>query len=302
MADNIISINGIDLWYETIGDPNHSPILLMMGNSSQGILWPDEFCQQLTRHNRYIIRFDYRDTGLSSCIDYDKHPYNLFDLVNDSIGLLDALKIQKTHIVGLSMGGALAQLLAVYHKDRVLSITSIMSSPDLSIKNDAFKGKNVTNAILPAPNPAFIKGVIELNKTEPKNIQEKIQQQVGNWRLSNGNKAPFDETYWYHLIEKALSREATNPTAKNLKFANLGNHSKAQAATSEPNLDMLKKITTPTLIIHGKQDPIFPPAHAEAIANSVANAKLLLIDEMGHALNPIYFNEIVSAIINHTRE
>lgn len=109
MLGNIISVNGINLWYETFGEQKNPAILLMMGNSAQGIMWPDEFCQQLAKHNRYIIRFDYRDTGLSSCIDYDTHPYNLFDLGNDALGLLDALNIQKAHIVGLSMGGALAQ-------------------------------------------------------------------------------------------------------------------------------------------------------------------------------------------------
>lgn len=302
MPNDIITVNGLKLWYETFGKKTDPAILLMMGNSAQGIMWTDDFCKQLASQNRFIIRYDYRDTGLSSCINYDNHPYSLYDLMSDAIGLLDVLEIQKAHFVGLSMGGALAQLMAIYHSERVLSITCMMSSPDLSVKNDAFKGKDTSKALLPPPKPDFVQAVIALNSVAPKTRQEKITQQVANWRLANGDQALFDEFYWNNLIEKAISREELNPTAANLQFANHGNHSKAQSATPEPNLAMLKRINVPMLIIHGKADPIFPPAHAEVTANEVPDAKLLVIDKMGHALSPQFFHQITQAIISHTLE
>ena len=200
------------------------------------------------------------------------------------------------------MGGTIAQLLAIHHPKRVLTITSLMSSPDLSIKNDAFSGKDTSKAKLPPPQTDFIAAVLALNKTEPKTKQEKIQQIVGNWRLANGGKALFNEEYWFRITEEAMTREEANPEAKNLKFANHGNHSKAQMATSEPNLSTLKLIKVPTLVIHGSEDPIFLPKHAEAIAELVPKAKLLLIEGMGHALNPSYFKEITGAIIEHIQQ
>src|SRR5436190_18271757 len=135
MTGQIVKINAINLWHEQFGNPQHPTIVLMMGNSAQGIMWTDEFCERLIAQQFHVIRFDYRDTGLSTCIDYEINPYHLVDLMEDVISLLDALKIQHAHFVGLSMGGAIALLLAVYHAERVLTITSMMSSPELSIKN-----------------------------------------------------------------------------------------------------------------------------------------------------------------------
>ena len=300
MNNNILTVNGINLWYESFGDKKVPAILLIMGNSAQGIMWPEDFCQSLAEKKRYVIRFDNRDTGLSTCIDYNKDPYDLFDLAKDALGLLDALQINKVHIVGLSMGGSIAQLLAIHHADRILSITSMMSSPDLSVKNDAFQGKDTTNAKLPPPKKEFVAAVIDLNKTQPESRQEKIKTVVANWRLANGTKAQFDESYWQQLIETAMQREESNPDAKNLKFANQSNHSKAQMATTEPNLNTLKLISVPTLVIHGSEDPVFPPPHAVTVADTVPNGKLLLIDNMGHALNPIFFEKIITAIVAHT--
>ena len=300
MTGKIISVNNIKIWYETFGHKHDPAILLIMGNSAQGIMWTDDFCEKIAAGKRYVIRFDNRDTGLSTCFDFGKNPYDLFDLAKDALSLLDALEIKKAHIVGLSMGGSIAQLLAIYHADRILSITSMMSSPDLSIKNDAFLGKDTSQATLPPPKKEFVEAVIALNKIKPESRQEKIKQIVGNWRLANGEKAIFDEDDWLHMIENAMTREESNPDARNVKFANHSNHSKAQIATTEPNLNTLKLISTPTLVIHGTEDPIFPPAHAKAVANSVINGKLLLIDKMGHALNPIFFDQIIDAIIDHT--
>jgi pimeloyl-ACP methyl ester carboxylesterase len=302
MSGHLISLNKIKLWYETFGNPEDSPLLLIMGNSAQGVMWPDTFCEKLAAQKHYVLRFDHRDTGLSSCVDFNENPYDLFDLTQDILGLMDKLQIKKAHLVGLSMGGSLAQLLAAHFPSRVLSLTLLMTSPDLSVKNDAFMGKDTSQAALPPPKKEFVSAVIELNKKIPASKSEQVKQLVENWRLANGGKAAFDEVYWLSLVELAFSRQEFNPEARNLKFANHGNHSKAQMATAEPNLTTLKLISSPTLIIHGLEDPIFPPAHAEALAQSISNSKLLLIAQMGHALNPLFFEELISAINDHTSE
>src|SRR3990167_627034 len=272
----LASINDVNISYETFGSKTDPAIFLLMGNSAQGMMWDDAFCQKLAGSKHFIVRFDYRDTGLSSCIDYDKQPYNLTDLTNDVLALMDELCIQKSHFVGLSMGGAIVQLLALHHQSRILTITLMMTSPDLSIKNNAFKGIAATHSVLSPPSTEFVNKAIEINKIPAKTHQDKIKQIVENWRLANGTKAPFDEAYWVKLVEKAMERESKNPAAKDLKFANLGNHSKAQMASAEPNLKVIKNISVPCLIIHGKEDPIFPVDHAEALAENIKNSKLVL--------------------------
>lgn len=298
----VVAVNNIKLCYEVFGSSSNPALLLIMGNSAQGMMWPDDFCQKLAAEERFVIRFDNRDTGLSSCFDFNKKPYDLFDMANDAIGLLAVLNIPKAHIVGLSMGGSIAQLLAIYHKDKVLSITSMMSSPDLSVKNDAFSGKDTSKAVLPPPDNEFVQAVIQLNSVKADTRAGKIKQIVENWRLANGKLAAFDEDYWLDLIEAAMTREEANDEAKHLQFANHSNHSKAQMATKEPNLETLKLITVPTLVIHGTEDPIFPPAHARAVSEVVPDAEILLIEKMGHALNPVFFDRIIDTIVEHTAE
>lgn len=299
MSEHYLLINNINLCYETFGNQANAAIFLLMGNSAQSIMWDDRFCQKLADSNYFIVRFDYRDTGLSSCIDYDKNPYTLTDLTNDVLGLMDKLSIVKAHFVGLSMGGSIAQLLGIYHSERVLSLALMMSSPDLSIKNNAFHGVIEHDSPLSAPSSDFIQQVLELNQVQTKTNEDKIKQITANWKLANGSKALFDEHYWLALVEKAMIREARNIEACDLKFANLGNHSKAQMASPEPNLLVMDKIMVPCLIIHGKEDPIFPVDHAQFLAENIENSRLVLIDKMGHALNPVFFNQIIDELLLH---
>ncbi|KTC68321.1 alpha/beta hydrolase [Legionella birminghamensis] len=301
MLDSIkfITVKSIKIAYETFGDPSHPAVVLLMGNSAQGLMWDESFCRQLAANRYFVIRFDYRDTGLSTCLDYDSHPYNLDDLTQDVLALMDQLSIERAHFIGLSMGGAIAQLLALYHLPRVLTISLMMTSPDLSVKNNAFKGIRSSHAMLPPPSADFIQQVIEINKCPAANDAEKLQQLIDNWRLANGGKAPFDDSYWRNLLGETMKREAANPTARDLKFANLGNHSKAQMASPEPNLEVIRKIDCPCLIIHGEEDPIFPVEHAKALEDGIRNSRFHLIKTMGHALNPCFFEEMISAIHGH---
>lgn len=115
----IAKANNIDIWYETFGNINDEPLLLIMGGCCQGILWPTEFCKQLAASGFYVIRYDHRDTGLSTYFDYEKHPYDIRDLTEDAIGLIDYLKIKKCHAVGLSMGGPISELLSIKYPSKL---------------------------------------------------------------------------------------------------------------------------------------------------------------------------------------
>ena len=129
MSEGKVRANGIDIWYETFGDPRLPTVLLIAGAFSQALLWAPEFCQGLVDGGRHVVWYDNRDIGLSEWMD---EPYTLEDMADDAVGLLDALGIDAAHMVGASMGGMIAQLVATRYPERTLSLTSIMSSPGMN--------------------------------------------------------------------------------------------------------------------------------------------------------------------------
>lgn len=294
----IVALKEVSLWCETFGRPNDPAVLLMMGNGCDATMWPDDFCRALAEHALYVVRFDQRDTGLSSSFDFASQPYTLMDMVQDAIGLLDALHVSKAHIVGYSTGGLIAQLLAIHYAGRVSSLILMMTSLDLTIKNDAFLGLDLSHAKLPPPKPEFIQGILQLKERPiPKNLEEKAAFLVENFHLANGSKAPFDGPYFKRLFTQSLSR-----TEGSLRLTgHESNHALATSATPVIQEQEFTQIQAPTLVINGAEDPIFPPAHAQALARAIHGAKQLQIEAMGHVLNPVFFDQIVKAIANHIR-
>lgn len=293
--NKVTLLNRMQIWYETFGNKNNPAILLIMGNSCDAIMWPDIFCQSLAERGYYVIRFDQRDTGLSSWIDFTQEPYTLMDMVDDAIGLLDALNIPKAHIVGFSTGGLIAQLLTIHFSQRVVSLILMMSSIDLTIKNDAFHGMDMSHAKLPPPKKAFIQAILQLNAIAPSSLPEKIEQLVETFRLANGSKSVYDEKFFYQLFETSLKRV----DGKSRKGGHESHHALATSATPLISEQEFATISKPTLVIAGSEDPIFPPAHAEAMSKAIPYAQLLLIEEMGHVLNPVFFHRLIDAITNH---
>jgi pimeloyl-ACP methyl ester carboxylesterase len=285
----IAKLKNLSLWYQTFGLASNPAILLLMGAGSQGILWDDEFCKKLAR-DFYVIRYDHRDTGESSCHDYNQHPYNLNDLANDALELLSHLNIAKAHFIGLSMGGHLVQLIAAQHPERVLTTTIMMSTPNHMVFMNALQGKMTPSSSLPPP----FQNAINFLTTPPNNLKDKkamIPYSIETWKVLNGPHAPFNEAYWKALVTQHYNRIVDHGAQYN--------HGLACLASPEDRTELLKKIKTPTLVIHGTDDPALPIEHGRALAKAIPNARFEKIQKMGHALNPIFFDKILSLICKY---
>ena len=291
----IVQTSKIQLYYETFGEKSSQPILLHMGNSCDATMWPDSFCAELARKGMYVIRFDQRDTGLSTWVDFSTDPYTLLDMVQDVVSVLDALKIERVNLVGYSTGGLVAQLFAVHYPHRLNALILMMTSTDLTIKNDAFAGLDLSHKKLTAPKEEFIKGILDLHSKPQTTLKEKISFLVESFQLANGKRCYFDHAFFSNLFAKSLKRVE----GRLKKGGHESNHALATSATPVILESELAHIRAPTLIISGAQDPIFPPDHGASLHKLIPQSVLLLIEEMGHVLNPIFFDQIVCAFAFH---
>ncbi len=283
------SANGIEIEYETFGDPGARPLLLIMGLGAQMLSWDEALCAQLAARGFRVIRYDNRDSGLSTWIDEAGLPdiaaalggnaqpaYRLDDLADDAVGLLDALGIGKAHIVGASMGGFIAQLVAINHPERVLSLTSIMSGP------------GGTDAVPPKPEGA---AVLVLNP--PATREERIEQAIAIRRVLLGSADPIDETFERTRATRSVDR-AYNPFGTGRQLVAI------LAATSR--IERLNKLGVPTLVIHGDDDVLVPVENGRIVAAAVPGARLLELDGMGHDLPKRVWVQVVDAIEQVARE
>lgn len=290
-----VKANGIRIEYDTIGNPSAPPLLLIMSLGGQLIHWDEGFCRQLADKGHYIIRFDNRDVGLSTKFeeaglpDMSKlveslgqgqafvTPYRLEDMADDAAGLLDALDIQKAHICGSSMGGMIAQTLAIRHPGRLLSLTSIYSTTG--------------NPDLPPTQP---EGMAALMTPPPSERQAFIEYNVKTMRTIAGSGFPFDEPFIRNISAQAYDRA----------FYPQGVGRQMMAVMAQENRKpALASVTIPTLVIHGTADPLVPAAHGQDTADAIPGAQLLLIEGMGHDLprpqDP--WPQVIEAIAAHTK-
>ncbi|HEX7790358.1 MAG TPA: alpha/beta fold hydrolase [Afipia sp.] len=286
--------NGIELCYEVFGAPDADPLLLIMGLGAQMIHWDDDFCRDLAARGFRVIRFDNRDIGLSTKMAGGKRlgalellklrlfavapeaPYKLWDMARDVIGLMDALGIKAAHIVGASMGGMIAQEIAMQHPDRVLSLTSIMSTtgnPRLP------QPTREASAILLAP--------------PPKTKEEYLDRFGKTWKVLRAGDFPLDEAKDHERAERTYAR-GLNP-------AGVGRQLRAILASGSRN-DRLGSVKAPTLVIHGTVDPLVRVEAGKDTAASIPGAKLLLVEGMGHALPIPMWPKIIGAIADHAHE
>ena len=284
-----VKANGIEIEYETFGDPAAPPLLLITGLGAQMTTWEDAFCEQLAGRGFEVIRFDNRDSGLSTLMEEAGYPdiaaafsgnaqpaYQLDDLAGDAAGLLDALGIDAAHIVGASMGGFIAQLVAINHPDHVLSLTSIMSGP------------GGADEIAPKPEGAAV-----LIATPPGAREERIEQAMSFRRVLVGSSDPFDEAFERTRATRAIDR-AYYPVGVGRQLVAI--------LAAESRLERLKQVRVPTLVIHGVDDVLVPVENGRLVAEAVPGAQLLEIEGMGHDVPARVWPQVLDAIEEIARQ
>ncbi len=284
--------NDIQLEYDTFGDISSPPLVLIMGLGVQMIMWDEEFCRQLAQKGHYVIRFDNRDIGLSTKFDDAgapdvmkalsalmqgkkvDAPYSLDDMADDTVGLMDALGIDTAHVCGASMGGMIAQTIAIRHPARVRSLTSIMST---------------TGALdLPQPKPEIMAFLLT---PPPQEREANIEHGLKLWRTIGSPGFPPDEERIRRMA--ALSYDRC--------FHPEGVARQIMAVWAQGDrTPALKSVTTPTLVIHGAADPLLLVECGEATARAVPGSSLLVIEGMGHDLPVGAWPQIIDAIAAHT--
>lgn len=266
--------NDLDIFTESVGDIKNPAIVLIMGAMNQGMFWYDSFCKELADNNFFVIRYDHRDTGLSSIVDFKNNPYDLNDLTNDAIEILNSYNIQKAHIVGISMGGYIGQLLAVNYPDRVKTLTLISTTADHRPYMDATVDNFSNKYELPYPAQKFINFIKDIKNNPPKNEEEFRNIQIDGWKILFGQGMNKEDTE--ELIKLI---DLSNKRNKN-KFSPF-NHGLA-VQNSKNRIEIIKNINIPTFILHGENDPCFGVEHGQFLNQNIPNSKLEIIKDMGH--------------------
>jgi pimeloyl-ACP methyl ester carboxylesterase len=290
MSTSVAAANGIEIGFETHGDPGDEPLLLVMGLGAQLIAWPIELCDALVDRGFFVIRYDNRDTGLSTRFDDAggalmtsfmrafqgqplDAPYTLSDMAADGVALLDHLGIDGAHVVGASMGGMIAQTLAIEHPTRVRTLTSIMS-----MTGEPEYGQ---------PTPEALEILIRPVGTTR---DEAIEATVA------GSKVIASPAHWDEGVARQRAAEAYD---RCFNPAGVARHLLAVLASGS-RAERLAQLDVPTLVIHGDVDPLVTPSGGQRTAELVPGAELLVIEGMGHDLPPAVLGPVVEAITSLT--
>jgi pimeloyl-ACP methyl ester carboxylesterase len=277
----MVQANGVELCVETFGDRADPALLLIGGTASSMDWWEDDLCLRLAAGARFVIRYDLRDTGRSVTNEPGAPPYTGADLVADAVGILDSLGVDSAHLVGVSMGGGLAQWLAVAHPEKVASLTLVSTSPgwgaDLPPMSDELRSVFAN----PPPEPDW---------TDRDAVVEYI---VEGWRPYLGSLAP-DESRLRDLAGRVYDRTLNIASS-------MQNHELLESGEGAPGRARIREIAAPTLVVHGTEDPLFPYPHAEALAREIPDARLLPLEGMGHGFPPPQtWDTFVPVVLGHT--
>jgi pimeloyl-ACP methyl ester carboxylesterase len=275
----MIEAHGVQLCTESFGDPVDPPVLLIAGMSGSMLWWEESFCRMLADGGRFVIRYDHRDTGRSVTYEPGRPGYTGDGLVTDAAGVLDAYGVRAAHVVGVSMGGALAQLLALDFPERVLSLVLISTS--LALPGEAG---------LPGPTEQ-LKPFMATPEADYSDREAVVDYLTDYSRVLAGGQRPFDEAAIGELVRRDVERAHNYAAAPNHGVVPDGQRSR------EP----VSSITAPTLIIHGSADPMFPLEHGEALARAIPGARLLALEGAGHGVDRADWETIAGAILEHRR-
>jgi pimeloyl-ACP methyl ester carboxylesterase len=279
-----VAANGIELAYETFGDASAPPVVLIMGLATQMIAWPDELCDGLARCGFLVIRFDNRDVGGSThlrnvppprladiVVRRRPPPYSIADMANDVVGLIDGLGLDDVHLVGASMGGFIAQTVALEHAGRVRTLTLIMTST----------GSRRVGQAKPRVYARLLRSRMAADRSAA------MSAVVETFRLIGSRGFAFDEEYLRDLAGRSWDRG----------YEPAGSRRQLAATANQPNRTAaLRRITVPTLVIHGLHDPLVAPSGGLAIAKAIPNSRFVGFSGMGHDLPRALWPEFVREI------
>lgn len=267
-----VKTNSLNLYYEAFGNPSHPAVLLIMGLVSQSLQWFPYFYEPIVQKGYYVIRFDNRDIGLSDWIDpsvWEANPYSLEDMATDAIGLLDRLKIEKAHIIGASMGGAIAQRIAISYPNYTRSLTSMLSFAEAN--RLGFKPN-----LLP-----------EFDRSQPPPVEIQLQF----WKMLTGSRFPFDEPLYRDLYHQGFEvRKGYNPHCIT--------HQLTAIQRSGSRMKELSSIKVPALVVHGTEDTLISEAHASVYVQQLPLGTYLALDGVGHEIPESICPTVLSAIFD----
>jgi pimeloyl-ACP methyl ester carboxylesterase len=275
--------DGVRLWVEVTGDEDAEPLLLVMGANASGLTWPDELVERLATRHR-VIRYDHRDTGRSTWA-YDERPYAVSDLAADAVAVLETLDAEGAHVVGMSMGGVLVQLMLLDFPELLRSATVFCTTA----LGSGLASEGTGDATLPDPDPRLLE--LWEHLADPRDEDAEVAFRVEHWRILNGEDLPFDAEAFRRMERRVI--------------AHAGRHDNpaAHARAAQTGLDRgreLAGVRTPTLVVEAPRDPINPPPHAERLARAIPGSRLESIPGMGHALAPAVIGPLADAILEHT--
>jgi pimeloyl-ACP methyl ester carboxylesterase len=288
-SESSIRTGDVEIVYDTFGDRKCPAMVLIMGLSAQMIIWDDDFCSRLADRGFWVVRFDNRDVGGSTKLDWLGVPdfqnmsrgkgisalYSLGDMAGDTIGLLDGLGVSRAHISGVSMGGMIAQILGMEYPERVRTLTIIMSS--------------TSDPHLPPPEPEALRFLL---KPFPLERNKYIVHFIEMWRTLNGNRLPIDEGILRKLGERTYER-GVFPAGSARQLA--------AVLSSKSRKERLASLRIPTLVIHGENDPLLPVECGEDVARSIRGSNLKVIPGMGHALPLEVWDDVIDAVAEHAQ-
>ncbi|CAL9352510.1 alpha/beta fold hydrolase [Streptomyces sp. enrichment culture] len=293
--ERFVQAGALRLWAEEFGDPDAPAVLLVMGAQAQGVQWNDGLVRRLVDGGRRVLRYDHRDTGRSDTVDFAAHPYTVADMASDALAVLDAFGVARAHLVGASLGGVLVQRLGVTHPDRVLTLTSLSSQPlgtdTAALVQRALAGEPPLPGSLPPPTPQLLATLVTTLPDPDADLEGYLTTRMPLWRVLHGDVLPYDEEEYRAMERRVYAR------ARDLR-APL-NHTFAGAAGGD-STESLAAVQAPTLVLHGTEDPMFPPAHAEATAAAIPGARLVMIEGLGHTLPTALDGRLAEEILRHT--